>query len=119
MNDERKMLEGTCKYCGQSQLVEAETESEANNKATSICKCEEGQASRRIETAKSHVETKFEEFSKETIELIQSIVAGVNYGVIDSATLKLSRTVKVSITLTSKDKLSVTRTDTEVDKEEI
>jgi hypothetical protein len=111
--------EGTCKYCGQSQIVDAVDKESADQMATMNCKCEEGQAFRRIESAKSRVETKFSEFSGETVDLLKSIVAAVNYETIASATIQLNGLTKVKVLLTSKEKISVTRTDTEVDKEEI
>ena len=111
--------EGICKFCGQSQIVDAIDKESADQMAVMNCKCEEGQAFRRIESAKSVIETKFEEFPGETVDLLKNIVAAVNYETIASATVKLNGSVKVSVSLTSKDKISVTRTDTEVDKEEI
>lgn len=119
MPKEKKMLEGICKFCGQSQLIEAETEDAANKKVAAACSCEEGQASRRIDAAREIVERDFKEFSGETVELIQRTVSAVNFGVVVSGTIKLNGTTKVAVALTSKDKIKVVRTDTEVSEEEI
>ena len=119
MPKENGTHEGICKFCGQSQIVDAIDKESADQMAVMSCKCEEGQAFRRIESAKNVIETKFDEFSGETVDLLKSIVAAVNYETIAQATVKLNGSVKVSVSLTSKDKISVTRTDTEVDKEEI
>lgn len=119
MPKERKTLTGTCKFCGQSQMIEAETEDEANRKVTAACSCEEGQPARRIDDARVIVERDFKDFSGETIELIQGVVSAVNFGVVDAGSLKLNGVTKVAVALTSKEKITVVRTDTKVSKEEI
>lgn len=111
--------DGICKFCGQSQIVDAIDKESADHMATMNCKCEEGQAFRRVESAKNVIETKFDGFSEETVDLLKNIVTAVNYEIIASANIKLNGSVKVSVSLTSKDKISVTRTDVAVDKEEI
>ena len=65
------------------------------------------------------VDAKFKDFSEETIELINECVSAINYATIKSATLTLDSRTKVSIAFVSGEKISVTRTDTDVDKEEI
>lgn len=120
MKNESGMLNGTCKYCGQSQMVIADTEEKANEIAEAACSCKEGQPARRIKAARDKVDAKFEEFSEETVDLIQDCISAVNYGTIKSATINLNSTTKVSLAMTGNgEKISVTRTDTEVDKEEI
>jgi hypothetical protein len=100
-------------------MIEAETEEDADRKVTAACSCEEGQSARRIDNARVIVERDFKDFSGETVDLVQRIVAAVNFGVIGSASVKLDGTTKVTVALTSKDKIAVVRTDTEVYKEEI
>lgn len=120
MLKEVKTLNGTCKYCGQSQMVSADTEEKANEMAEAACSCKEGQASRRIKSARDKVDAQFSEFSEETVDLIHDCVCAVNYGTIKSATLALDSTTKVSISISGNgEKIFVTRTDTEVAKEEI
>lgn len=120
MSKEAKMINGTCKYCGQSQMVSADTEEKANELAEAACSCKEGQPSRRIKSARNKVDEQFNEFSEETVDLIHDCVCAVNYGTIRSAALALNSTTKVSISISGNgDKIFVTRTNTEVDKEEI
>ena len=40
---------GTCKFCGQQQVVEAYNQEVANERATANCKCEEGKRFRKKE----------------------------------------------------------------------
>ena len=51
MNDlgKRKRLEGACRFCGQIQAVEADSQEEANRIATLNCNCDEAEAYRRKE----------------------------------------------------------------------
>jgi len=111
---------GTCKFCGQSQIGLTVTDDETDDQvATMSCKCEAGQIPRRMMLAEKSVSAKLKDFGGDTIEFARGIVKAVGNGSIDSATIKLNGSVKLAISLTSKDKISVTRTSTEVDKEEI
>jgi len=119
MPKENGTHEGICKFCGQSQIVDAIDKESADQMAVMNCKCEAGQAQRRMMLAEKAVSTKLKDFGGDTIELARGIVKAVNYGSIDSATIKLNGSIKLAVSLTSKDKISVTITNTEVDKEEI
>lgn len=119
MAKEAKTISGTCKYCGQSQMVIADSDKRADEIAEAACSCKEGQPARRIKMARDKVDSKFKDFSDETVELINECVSAVNYSTVKSASLTLDSRTKVSISLVSGDKISVTRTDTDVDKEEI
>jgi len=48
MENETRAMFGTCSYCGQSVITEAEDAGAANDRVTALCMCPEGERQRRI-----------------------------------------------------------------------
>ena len=119
MPKEKGMLTGTCKFCGLTQMVEAETEEEADKAVVADCTCEEGLSFRGIIAAEEVSKRLFTDFPDETIGFVNRLVSAVSCGVISSGTIKLNGITKATVSMTNKDKVKILRSDTEATEEEI
>ena len=100
------MMNGVCRYCGQMQNVEAETQEDADNKATEMCDCPQAIKDRSLDSFCEKVativfdtaeETGFEPLSNEQYKLICVLADKIFQKEINGVTVKLDdRTLKLS-----------------------
>lgn len=121
---------GACTYCGQAVSLDREYSSaeEADAAATAICKCAEARAERdlkkEIEAANDKIFRLFGEAaggsgfapirSQETIALMMSAVELVARDHIDSLTINCRGAYKAVISMNSKGKIKVSRSETRI-----
>lgn len=100
--EKRKSITGTCRFCGQTSLVEADTEAEANAIASKQCSCGEGEAYREKEACLDRIEeicrAPKEEagvmpLTFEEARLIRQIADRVAISAIDGASIDIKGTV--------------------------
>lgn len=118
-----RRMTGTCKFCGQTMMVEAGTIEQANEMATMDCKCDEGRAYRNIEDmkreAKANAEALFgiEEvpFPDENeqmknaalLDMMDVIINNVAAGIIKKCSLTLNERTTATIFITPKDGIKI------------
>ena len=127
MSGERYSL-GTCRYCGQVVNLERERDSQeaADIAASEECSCydarEERAIRRKIENAQDRIQKVFgseaEELgfrpinAPEPIQLMNDIAVLIARGYITSAVVNVRGQCRAKISLTSKEKIKVERSDT-------
>lgn len=115
-------MTGTCKFCGQTMIVEnAESQKAADEYASMHCKCDQGRNYRNIEDMKDAAkenakalftvpedasEKKIHE-NEELLKLMNCIIENVAEGVIEKATVKVNERVTASIFITTKDGIRI------------
>ena len=100
------MLNGSCKYCGQVQNVEAESQEEADKKATELCGCDEAIKAKQHDLLIKRInelcfaskeDTGFAPIDEDTYKLICILADKVIDEDIEGVRLDLyDRTVKIS-----------------------
>ena len=110
-------MEGSCKYCGQIINVEAETQTEADEKATMECGCGAAKLaqkrSRNISEAKELILSLFPESEDEapTIVSLHRMVDEIGSGRYSGVSVQLDGCTTCKISRTVKGNIKVTRTD--------
>lgn len=112
MNKEIEEMTGTCKFCGQTMIVECSDPLIANKIATEECKCEEGREFRNMEEwkfeAKNNIESLCESMGETTITVLYGVVDAIAAGEIKKASIKVNERVNISVVL-KKDCIDVER----------
>ncbi|MBR2674311.1 MAG: hypothetical protein IKE52_02505 [Mogibacterium sp.] len=92
-----KELTGTCLFCGQTQLVNAETQKQADQLATENCSCDNKlkkvrQCSDNIHTitGTEAQDIGMEPVTEKVVEQLQELGKLVVYGYIEAASIKLT-----------------------------
>lgn len=113
---------GTCKFCGQTMMVEGiETQLSRDDYASKNCKCKEGMRYRNIEdvkeAAKANAEALFvldphasaEQIKKhkDLLNLLNCIIENVAEGIIEKSSVKIGERTSVSIFITSLDGIRI------------
>lgn len=105
-------MTGTCIYCGQTMMVEAETLEQANMIATEECHCEEGREFRNMEQwkkdAKENIYALTEDIGETAINTMLNAVDGIAAGELKKVSIKINERVNISIVL-KKDCIDVER----------
>lgn len=110
-------MEGFCKYCGQIINVEAETQTEADERATMECRCGAAtlaqKRNRKISEAKELILSLFPESDSEapTIVSLHRMVDEIGSGRYSGASVQLDGCTSCKISRTTKGNIKVTRTD--------
>lgn len=110
---------GICRFCGQTQTIEAKTQEDADKAAALKCNCEEGEKFRRQE--KLHIKINgcagenckdfgFRPVNKEALELIHDIGDLVLYNEIQSVKFSIDNTI-VTLSRNSKGNVKVSRSE--------
>ena len=105
-------MTGTCKYCGQTMMVETEYQEYADKIATDECKCEEGREYRNIEEwkveAKANIDALTEDVGATITEAMEKVVDAIAAGECKKASIKINERVSINIAL-KKDCIDVER----------
>lgn len=117
---------GACKFCGQTAIKRALmkwTDEEVDELVTETCECTEAEfytaRKRRKERAHNRIiflfgeGNKFETVPERAEQLMHEIVEVIGDLEIQGATIKIGNGTKAEISMTTKDKIKVTRTKTE------
>lgn len=112
-------MTGTCKHCGQTQIVKAESQEDADERVTIECKCPGGE----LERKKKHVKEQLDELigelapendwdpvSPEAFEAITEIAYRIAEDLISSCAMRVNDT-NLKITK-SKGKINIERSKT-------
>ena len=122
-----KFTTGACKYCGQTaELGQAyDTQEAADEAASELCECTSATIARRraaqVEDAKDRVRQLFGERAEElgfvpladapAVELLEQIAALIATGPISSATINVRGRCKAKLTVSTKGKIKVSRSE--------
>lgn len=96
---DKDLIGGVCACCGQTQMVEATTEEEANRIATARCRCEEGKKARSAMQCTDNIEevcgataTNYgmEEIAEDIIDPLRELGSLCVYDYIEAATIRLA-----------------------------
>ena len=124
-------LKGTCKYCGQINIIgmkEYSSEEEKNVEATYVCNCEEAAKARKIKKASSMIKEIFQTeadgsgisaLTDEQVEILHKAAESVGNNLLLSVTVCYRNGVKATIKSNGKAEIEIQRTDTSVHKEAI
>lgn len=102
MSNEKDMMLGTCRFCGQRKMVQAMSEAVANEVATSECNCEEGESFRKKEACLDRIaeickapknEAGVTPLSEDLAVFVRGIADRVAIKSIESATIEYMGTV--------------------------
>ena len=110
-------MEGSCKYCGQIINVEADTQTEADKRATMECSCTAAKLAqkrnRKISEAKEFILGLFPESDSEapTIVSLHRMVDEIDSGRYSGASVQLDGCTSCKISRTTKGNIKVTRAD--------
>lgn len=107
-------MTGTCRYCGQAQIVMADSQAEADLTATESCSCDNvikkiKQFGENVEKVCGQEATSFgmEQLTEEVIDIIKDCGTACLRGLVDSASLRVTDST-ISIKLT-KDGVAISR----------
>lgn len=123
----KETMEGKCKYCGQVIWVEAENEEDADLQARKKCDCGGYEKEKRLEEAKAAIHdlcvVSAEKDGKEIMpqnvgELLYQCAEQINEEQIDKVAIDAWK-IKITMQMTSKGKIKVTRTDKETSTREV
>lgn len=118
---------GTCRYCGQSVALEfaEETQEAADFAASEQCSCPEAKQEhvirQRIDAAKDRIrkifgadagECGFQPVTAETLQMLDDLAELTARGFITSAAVNIYGLCKAKITMTTKAKIKVERSET-------
>ena len=110
-------MEGSCNYCGQIINVEAETQTEADEKATMECGCGGARLaqkrSRNISEAKELISSLFPESDNDapSIVALHRMVDEIGTGRYTGVSVQIDGCTSCKISRTAKGNIKVTRTD--------
>lgn len=115
-------MTGTCKYCGQTMMVEANNIEEADNIATNECKCQEGREYRNVEQMKAEAKANAEAMFKidlpfpevkeemknfELLDLMDKIIDNLAAGTIKEVSLKLDERITAIMRVKGSDAITI------------
>lgn len=116
---ELKEMTGTCKHCGQTKIVQAASQDEADHKAAIDCTCPGGDAERRKKQVKEQLDeligylapdNGWEPAKEETFDAIREIADQIAEEKITSCAMRLDDTnLKIS---RNKGKITIERSKT-------
>ena len=98
MAKDKEVVRGVCSYCGQTQMVEADSDEEANRIATENCRCDAGKKARNARQCADNIEqicgSNAKEYGMEAvitdiIEALQGLGSLCVYGYIEAASIRL------------------------------
>ncbi len=112
-------MEGTCKYCGQIITTTADNQKDADRIATLTCSCDEAKIAARREhsvtEAKDLIDELFpenEDERNETLAIaIKRVIDEIGSGRFRSVSMQINGKVSVSVGLTGKGTIKVSRVD--------
>lgn len=109
-------MTGTCRFCGQTMMTEANLIDAADELATRNCTCEEGRAYRNIEDMKCEAKQNayalfskddMDDYTQMLLQTMANIIDAVAAGIIEKATLKINERTSASIFITPKDGIRI------------
>lgn len=120
---------GACRFCGQAEMIDCMTDStqqEKDEAATLTCNCAEAriyaEQIKQIENAKEKIRRLFGDEAavngftpisrNKVIELMDAVVSLISRHELRCVTLEITSRVKAKLSVTSKGKITVERTDT-------
>lgn len=112
------VIKGSCRYCGRMELVEAETQEEADDIVTTQCSCEDATKQRRRSEVRGAIwdvctapkeDTGMEPMPDERIGVVQDIGELVYIGKIGKATLEICG-CNIRLQKNTNDRLEIHRT---------
>lgn len=113
--------EGTCRYCGNIQPVLAVDQIDADGKISEKCECSGYQKEQRYKRAADYIEKicdtdcanrGIQALPREVIDGACRMAILINEDLIDNVSIKVGG-AKISLAMTSTDKIKVSRTDSE------
>ena len=122
-------LKGSCKYCGQINVIEMKdysSDEEKNAEATYVCNCEEAATARKVKKASQMIKEIFQTeaegsgisaLTDEQIEILHKAAESVGNNLLLSVTVCYRNGVKALVKSNGKAEIEIQRTDTSVHKE--
>ena len=85
---------GTCRFCGQTAVVKAENEEEAERIATMQCSCPGGEMMETLDQLIGEQSPQYgwDPVTPEAFETIEGLAISIATGMIDAATISISNT---------------------------
>ena len=115
------MTFGTCRYCGQVVNLdyEEETQAEADIAASEKCECYDARHERNLRKQITAAQNRIRKIfgfapiaDEEPLQLLNAIAEQTARGFITSATINVRGLCKAKITMTTKEKIKVERSET-------
>ncbi len=112
-------MEGTCKYCGQIITTTADNQKDADRMATLMCTCDDAVIAARRERSVSEAKGLIDELFPEDEDerngalavAIKRVIDEIGSGRFKSVSMQISGKVSVSVGLTGKGTIKVSRVD--------